>query len=150
MREKFSRFAIYMKYKGLNDNKVTVECGLSQGLLNQARRGDSDLGRKTIDKILNTYQDLSRVWLLTGEGKMLQEASSQSIVGNNNTQLGNNNNISERTKSPEKIVLLESKIASLMTKLEEKDTLIGMLKSQIEAKDTQINTLLSIISNIKK
>ena len=61
-----------MKFKGLNDNKVTVECGLSQSLLNQARKGKSDLGTKTIDKILNTYQDLSRTWLLTGEGEMLK------------------------------------------------------------------------------
>lgn len=71
MREKFSRFVIYMKYKGLNDNRVTVECGLSQSLLHQARQGKSDLGAKTIDKILSTYQDLSRKWLVTGEGEML-------------------------------------------------------------------------------
>lgn len=72
MREKFSRFVIYMNFKGLNDNRVTVECGLAQGLLNQARRGESDLGPKSIDKILKTYQDLSRTWLLTGEGEMLK------------------------------------------------------------------------------
>lgn len=60
-----------MELKGLNDNRVTIECGLSQGLLGQARSGKSDLGAKTIDKILNTYQDLSRTYLLTGEGPML-------------------------------------------------------------------------------
>ena len=71
MREKFERLEKYMKTKGLNDNQVTVQCSLSQGLLNQCRTGKSDLGPKTIDKILNIYQDLSRVWLLTGEGPML-------------------------------------------------------------------------------
>jgi hypothetical protein len=44
---------------------------LSQGLLGQARSGKSDLGAKTIDKILNAYQDLSRTYLLTGEGPIL-------------------------------------------------------------------------------
>lgn len=76
MREKFERFDKYMKHKGLNDNQVTVECKLSQGLLGQARKGKSDLGAKAIDKILNTYQDLSKVWLMTGEGDMLSFTSS--------------------------------------------------------------------------
>ena len=68
---KIDNFSKYMELKGLNDNRVTIECGLSQGLLGQARSGKSDLGAKTIDKILNTYQDLSRTYLLTGEGPML-------------------------------------------------------------------------------
>lgn len=95
MREKFARFDKYMKVKGLNDNQVTLSCGLSQGLLGQARTGKSDLGSKTIDKILNFYQDLSRVWLLTGEGEMLKSSvvnhnvvhgdANNSIVGDNNT-----------------------------------------------------------------
>lgn len=76
MRERFERFDKYMKLKGLNDNQVTNECGLSQGLLGQARTGKSDLGAKSIDKILNVYQDLNKVWLLTGEGDMLSSSSS--------------------------------------------------------------------------
>lgn len=69
------RFDKYMTTKDLNDNQVTVSCGLSVGLLGKARRGDSDLGKKTIDKILSFYQDLNRVWLLTGEGEMLKEST---------------------------------------------------------------------------
>lgn len=95
MREKFNRFDKYMKVKGLNDNQVTIQCGLSQGLLGQARTGKSDLGNKTIEKILNVYQDLNKVWLLTGEGEMLANHitnhnvvhgnATNSIVGDNNT-----------------------------------------------------------------
>lgn len=77
MREIMTRFDMYMKYKGLNDNKVTIDCNLSQGLIGQARNGKSDLGKKTVDKILIKYQDLDRVWLLTGEGSMLKNSAPQ-------------------------------------------------------------------------
>ena len=82
MREKMLRFDKYMKFKGLNDNQVTVSCGLSQGLLGQARTGKSDLGSSTIDKILNVYQDLSRVYLLTGEGDMIIGSDEKVITLN--------------------------------------------------------------------
>lgn len=73
MRERISRFIKYMEFKGLNDNQVTTACHLSRGLIGQARTGKSDLGERAVEKILKEYQDLSRVWLLTGEGKMLVE-----------------------------------------------------------------------------
>lgn len=92
MREKMERFSKYMAFKGLNDNKVTAQCGLGQGLLSQARSGKSDLGSKTIDKILITYQDLSKVWLLTGEGEMLKDPppiDEQTAIVNYQTGNGN-------------------------------------------------------------
>lgn len=76
MREIFARFDKYMIHRHLNDNQVTVQCGLAIGLIGQARKGKSDLGKKTIDKILSTYQDLNRVWLLTGEGNMITSSES--------------------------------------------------------------------------
>lgn len=42
------RFSKYMEIKGLNDNQVTNDCGLSVGLLGQARKGKSDLGAKLL------------------------------------------------------------------------------------------------------
>lgn len=86
---KIDRFIEYMKIKGLNDNKVTQECGLSQGLLGQARSGKSDLGAKTIDKILNKYQDLNKTWLITGDGMMLKGEEDN-----------NNNPITKQTSNP--------------------------------------------------
>lgn len=80
MREVMQRFVTYMDYKGLNDNQVTNSCNLGVGLLNQARAGKSDLGKKTINKILNVYQDLNRVWLLTGDGNMLNSINDDDII----------------------------------------------------------------------
>lgn len=75
MKEIFERFDIYMKHRGLNDNQVTNQCGLSVGVIGKARRGRNDLGRESIKKILNIYKDINRIWLLTGEGTMLNEHS---------------------------------------------------------------------------
>ena len=77
MERRIDRLEKYMIIKKLNDNQVTKDCDLSVGLLNQAKRGKSDLGSKAIDKILSKYQDLSRVWLLTGEGSMLSQPGSR-------------------------------------------------------------------------
>lgn len=68
---KIDRFLEYLKFQGISENKATVDCGLSVGLIGQAKRGKSDLGDKAVDKILSKYQDLSRVWLLTGDGEMI-------------------------------------------------------------------------------
>ena len=80
MERRIDRLEKYMITKGINDNQVTKECGLSVGLINQAKKGKSDLGGKAVEKILSKYQDLSRVWLLTGEGPMLTSSSDTSIV----------------------------------------------------------------------
>ena len=73
----------YMIEKGLNDNQVTVSCGLSVGLIGQARKGKSDIGKKAAEKILSFYQDINRVWFLTGDGEMLKGTSSFPQNGNN-------------------------------------------------------------------
>lgn len=73
--KKIDRFDKYMNFKGLNDNKVTTQVGLSVGLLGKSRQENRDLSEKAIEKILNFYIDLNRVWLLTGEGEMLNESA---------------------------------------------------------------------------
>lgn len=71
------RFDIYMKKNGLNDNKVTIQLGLSVGVLGKSRKEGRDLSSKVIEQILNFYPDLNRVWLLTGEGEMLNTPAGQ-------------------------------------------------------------------------
>ena len=65
-----------MKTKGLNDNKVTIELGLSVGTLGKSRKEGRDISDKNIEKILNFYTDINRIWLLTGEGEMLKQVET--------------------------------------------------------------------------
>lgn len=58
--------------KDLNDNRVTQATGLSIGVLGKSRKNGKDLSAKTIEIILQSYQDLNPTWLLTGDGEMLK------------------------------------------------------------------------------
>ncbi|MCL7987030.1 hypothetical protein M8998_03635 [Sphingobacterium sp. lm-10] len=64
-----------MQKLGLNDNRITREAGISNGLIGKARKRGS-LSQENISKILLTYRILNGDWLLTGEGKMLREQHS--------------------------------------------------------------------------
>lgn len=39
MKERIERFSRYMEYKGLNDNQVTIQCGLGVGVIGGAKKG---------------------------------------------------------------------------------------------------------------
>lgn len=84
--KKIERFDKYMKFKGLNDNRVTNELGLSVGLLGKSRKEGRDLSQSAIEKILNFYTDLNRIWLLTGEGEMLR--SPQPVSSTSGVKIG--------------------------------------------------------------
>lgn len=67
------------------------KCGLSNGYVKNLR---STLGAKKLNDILNQYPQLNKVWLLTGEGEMLnqniQTGDGTNIVGDkNNVNDGN-------------------------------------------------------------
>lgn len=67
------RLDYYAKAMGLNDNKITMEAGLSIGTLGKSRKGKGGLNSESIEKILCTYTNLSAEWLLTGKGVMITE-----------------------------------------------------------------------------
>lgn len=76
----------YAVEKGLNDNKITNDAGLSVGLLGKSRKSNGGLSSDTIEKLLYAYTDLNAEWLLTGKGAMLKDDASiapvpKSIVG---------------------------------------------------------------------
>jgi phage repressor protein C with HTH and peptisase S24 domain len=68
-----------MKIKQLNDNKITVEAGISNGLIGKGRKRGA-ISQENISKILQKYTDLNANWLLTGEGEMLKSEKNQVSV----------------------------------------------------------------------
>jgi phage repressor protein C with HTH and peptisase S24 domain len=72
MENIIDRLDKYMEIKGLNDNRVTVDLGLTIGLIGKSRNSvKKGLHSDTIEKILQGYPDLNPVWLLMGRGEML-------------------------------------------------------------------------------
>jgi seryl-tRNA synthetase len=135
-----------MNAKGLNDNRVTVECGLSVGLLGKARIGRSDLGKNTIEKILNTYRDLNRVWLMTGEGPMLnnEEGGQQNIV---EARTISHNTISQSIGGPS--VGSSSEVMKLIEEVKAQREVTQACQAQLSESQAHITELVKIIAKMQ-
>lgn len=137
---KIDRFLQYLDYKGITENKATIDCSLSKGLLGQAKSGKSDLGNKAVEKILSFYQDLSKVWLLTGEGSML------------NTYIYNEVTLEPSFQTPsqeepkEKSSMLDSLLSLVESQRKDIETLIQLTKE----KDRRIERLTQELLNIQQ
>jgi hypothetical protein len=114
----FKRLDIFIKHSNLNDNKITVETGIANGLIGKARKRGS-LSQENISKILYRYKNLNARWLLTGEGEML---------------------IQEETpiQSKDTISIYKELLAEKEKKIDELNREIGRLQGKLEQlnKDT--------------
>jgi Predicted transcriptional regulator len=72
-----------MKYRNLNDNKLTNETGISNGLIGKARKRGA-LSQDNISKILYAFPELDANWLLTGKGEMLKLGDTAPDLPNKN------------------------------------------------------------------
>lgn len=84
------RLQKYMIQKNLNANKITVDAGLSVGLIGRAIKNDSGLNSDTIEKILIAYTDLNPEWFVSGSGEMLKSVN-QTISSNGSPHSVNHN-----------------------------------------------------------
>ena len=64
-----NRLLDFLKYKGISQSKFEQQCGISNGYVNNIRKGiKSEMFDK---KIAPIFPELSKTWLLLGEGSML-------------------------------------------------------------------------------
>lgn len=78
------RIMIFIGFKGLKPATFERLCGLSNGYLNQLKKEPS---LSKIEKILETFPELNKEWLTTGEGPML----NNTVIGDGNIKGDNNN-----------------------------------------------------------
>lgn len=71
IERRIDRLDRYIRYRGLNDNRVTIDCGLSIGTLGKSRKPGKDISIKTAQAILDQYPEINKIWLINGEGEMI-------------------------------------------------------------------------------
>lgn len=67
------RLIKYIAHTGLATSRFESLCGLSNGYVRNLK---SQIGEDKLSTILNAFPELSKIWLLTGEGSMLLNSST--------------------------------------------------------------------------
>lgn len=66
------RLIKYIAHTGLATSRFESLCGLSNGYVRNLK---NQIGEDKLSNILNAFPELSKIWLLTGEGSMLVNSS---------------------------------------------------------------------------
>lgn len=69
------RLLKYIEHTGLATSRFESLCGLSNGYVRNLK---TQIGADKLSNILNAFPELSKIWLLTGEGSMLVNPSNTS------------------------------------------------------------------------
>lgn len=75
----------FLNYKGLSQGRFEKLVGLSNGYLDKLRHAPS-VAKTQI--IIDTFPELNRTWLLTGEGEMLNSDSPLGVAQPENCGIG--------------------------------------------------------------
>lgn len=88
MNEVKDRIYQFTKTRGIPIRMFEELCGMSNGYVSSMRKG---LGNEKLNNVLKVFPDISREWLLFGEGEMLKQVPANVQIGNGNTnQQGDN------------------------------------------------------------
>lgn len=110
----------YLEYKKLTPYAFEQACGISNGYLNKQLSGKGSMGSEILEKIYRHYTDLNLLWLITGEGRMLQHHTFELAE----------DKASYQTKD-ELVQLLKDKIQVLQQANADKDKIIRLLEKQL-------------------
>ena len=65
------RLGEYFEYKGVSIYSVENTIDVSRGSISKPINEGTNIGSGVLEKILNQYEDLNALWLMTGKGNML-------------------------------------------------------------------------------
>lgn len=117
------RLTTFYKAIGITKREFERRCGLSNGYMDKLKDCPSSI---KMERILSEFPQLDRVWLVTGEGTMLNDGAT--VIGDNNITATNVNGNNEQNGGK----------------------VIDVLAAQLDEKDKQIYKLLNIIENLSK
>ena len=126
----------FVKFKGLTMKKFEEMCGLSAGYVSSMRH---NFGKEKLTNVLTQFPELSREWLLFGEGKMLKSGNfsqNQEKVTQNNE---NGDNIQGQN------VTIQGNVDEFLAIIKQQQEQLTRSQDQLSKSQEQIDRLISII-----
>ena len=108
-----------IEFSGLSDRAFAIKCGINQPTLFNQLKGIRAVSLDTILAISKTFPDVSRDWLLLGEGDMTKELVL--------------------TKELERINKLNGIVESLQEVIDSKNSAITTMTERIKQLENQLN-----------
>ncbi len=116
-----SRIKTFIKSLAMTERAFALNCGIAQNTMSYYLTGQRKLSYDAVQKILDTYPNLSAEWLTRGKGEMLlsdcPDANLDRVMKLVDTIATLQDSLSEKSKT---ISLLKEKIAELETQLKSK------------------------------
>lgn len=147
------RVTRYIYEKGESDYSFSIKAGLSVGQLSNIRKKGTDLSMESVKRILSTFPDINREWLIFGDGDMLlshkgKDAPNNNTNNNNNTINIGGSNVPHLADAPQ---LTTSTIsADLLTKAILEQQKITMCSQEMNKRTADnCERLISVIERMQ-
>jgi len=121
------RLIKYLEYKKISAYSFEKICLVANGYLKKQQRGKGSIGSDILERIHKNYFDLDLVWLVSGEGNMIDmEAADKETK-----KLLLREEQHYYTKD-EMIKYLQERIALLESSLADKEKIVALLETQLQ------------------
>lgn len=121
------RLAKYLEYKNISAYSFERTCGVANGYLKKQIKGTGAIGSDILERIHKHYFDLDLVWLIAGEGNMIDldatDKETRRLLLHEDKQYYSKDEIIKNLQ--ERVALLESSLA-------DKEKIISLLETQLK------------------
>ena len=127
------RLLIFLRYLGESQKKFEMACGLSNGYINNIK---ISISPSKLDKITSKHPELNPGWLMTGEGEMLKNSTTQTSSGDNSPNISGNGNHVNNAATIDKALDEIAEQRKLVSKSQEQiDRLLGIIEQMTKIKE---------------
>lgn len=123
------RLIKYLEHKKIRASLFEKTCQIANGYLKKQQKGKGSIGSDILERIHKNYFDLDIVWLITGEGDMLETDAGERRA----KKLSLQEEKKYYTKD-EMIKFLQEQVAVLESSLADKEKIIALLEAQATKK----------------
>ena len=130
------RLAMYLQFKNLTPHAFEKKINLSNGYFSKQLKNNGSIGSDILVRIHDQFQDLNLLWLLLGEGQMINENTPFSHQINSQVEEFTNRYSNETRK----LKTLEDDIEKLHFVMKDKDKLISLYEFMFNANASKVQS----------